>query len=197
MNEPTISGLPPLSLVLTVAGALVLVVIVALLLRRRSEMKLQRLAQSPVDPRLVEDLFAEASGRMGLLDAAYAIAERRRALGERSARIAAAAGSYSDDLLEVLDELVHYLRASLARTPAPASSAPALLRDEMLALELCMLLGAARRAGRALKDAPEADRSDAEAIDAAVSALRERTGALLDRSGLYAGFLAALAERES
>jgi hypothetical protein len=197
MSDPIISGLPPLSLILTVVGALALAVLVSLLLRRRSEMRLRSLALSPVDPRLVDDLFAEASGRMGLLDAAYAIAERRRALGERSSEIAAAAGSYSDDLLEVLDELVRYLRASLARTPAPASSAPTLLRDEMLALELCMLLGAARRAGRALKDAPGANRSDAEAIDAAVTALRERAAALLDRSGLYAGFLAAVAKRES
>jgi hypothetical protein len=197
MSDPIISGLPPLSLILTVVGALALALLVSLLLRRRSEMRLRSLALRPVDPRLVDDLFAEASGRMGLLDAAYAIAERRRALGERSSEIAAAAGSYSDDLLEVLDELVRYLRASLARTPAPASSAPALLRDEMLALELCMLLGAARRAGRALKDAPGANHSDAEAVDAAVTALRERAAALLDRSGLYAGFLAAVAERES
>lgn len=197
MNDAIISGLPPVSLVLTVVGALALVVMASLLLRRRSEMRLRSLAQSPVDPRLVEDLFTEASGRMDLLEAAHAIAERRRSLGGCSPEIAAAAGSYSEDLLEVLDELVRYLRASLARTPAPAGSAPALLRDEMLALELCMLLGAARRAGRALKEAPAANRSDAEAIDAAVIALRERASTLLDRSGLYAGFLAALAERES
>jgi len=197
MSEPIISGLPPLSLVLTVLGALVLGATAALLLRRRSEARLRRLAQAPIDPHLIEDLSREANGRMGLLDAACAIAARRRAMGQRAAGVDTAAGSYSDDLIEVLDELVQYLRASLARTPAPGTNAPALLRDEMLAVELCLLLGAARRAGRALKDAPGADRSDAEATEAAVNALRERAAELLDRSDLCAGFLAAAAARRA